>query len=120
MLRAMSRALHHPPAAQLRLTSVLEALGDPVRLAIALRLRERREERCGAFGDLAGKANLTYHFARLREAGVTRTRAEGPFRWLSLREEDLERRFPGLLDAVLEGARREGARRDVSRTAPRR
>lgn len=115
----MARALHHPPAGQLSLASVLEALSDPVRLAITLRLLDGGEDRCGAFGDLAGKANLTYHLARLREAGVTRTRIEGPYRYVSLRADDLERRFPGLLGAVLDGARRErgeaGATRKVRR-----
>jgi DNA-binding transcriptional ArsR family regulator len=101
------RALHHPHREQLSLAAVLEALSDPVRLDIVLRLEESGENRCGSFEDLGGKANLTYHFARLREAGVTQTRLEGPFRFVSLRTKDLEARFPGLLAAVLAGARRE-------------
>jgi peptide/nickel transport system substrate-binding protein len=36
----------------------------------------------------------------LREAGVTRTRAEGTQRIISLRRDDLERRFPGLVDVL--------------------
>ena len=107
----MSRALHHPERAQLSLASVLEALSDPVRLEIVRRLFQAGEDRCGSFEDVSGKANLTYHFARLREAGVTRTRVEGPYRYISLRAQDLEARFPGLLTAVLDAARRErGAR----------
>jgi hypothetical protein len=35
---------------------------------------------------------------------VTRTRVEGTQRFISLRRDDLERRFPGLLDAVLRAA----------------
>jgi DNA-binding transcriptional ArsR family regulator len=105
------RTLHHPHREQLTLAAVLEALSDPVRLEIALRLFDAGENRCGAFEDLGGKANLTYHFARLREAGVTRTRLEGPYRYVSLRTRDLDARFPGLLAAVLAGARRERAAR---------
>jgi DNA-binding transcriptional ArsR family regulator len=103
----MTRELHHPHRQQLSLAAVLEALSDPVRLEIVRRLHEEGENRCGSFEALGGKANLTYHFARLREAGVTQTRLEGPYRFVSLRAADLESRFPGLLAAVLEGARRE-------------
>jgi hypothetical protein len=35
---------------------------------------------------------------------VTRTRVEGTQRFISLRRDDLEMRFPGLLDAVLRAA----------------
>ena len=42
----------------------------------------------------------------LRESGVVRTRPEGRKRLLSLRADDLEARFPGLLDAVLAAKRR--------------
>jgi hypothetical protein len=36
----------------------------------------------------------------LREAGVTTTYTEGRRRWVELRRTDLDKRFPGLLDAV--------------------
>jgi DNA-binding transcriptional ArsR family regulator len=47
------------------------------------------------------KATLSHHFRVLREAGLVRTRLDGRKRLLSLRADDLEARFPGLLDAVL-------------------
>jgi DNA-binding transcriptional ArsR family regulator len=50
------------------------------------------------------KSSVSYHFKVLREAGVTRTRVEGTQRFISLRRDDLEMRFPGLLDAVLRAA----------------
>jgi DNA-binding transcriptional ArsR family regulator len=103
----VARDLHHPHREQLSLAGVLEALSDPARLEIVRRLHEQGEDRCGSFEELGSKANLTYHFARLREAGVTQTRIEGPYRYISLRARDLEARFPGLLEAVLESARRE-------------
>jgi hypothetical protein len=43
----------------------------------------------------------------LREAGLTFTRAQGTHRIVSLRREELDARFPGLLDAVLVAAERE-------------
>jgi DNA-binding transcriptional ArsR family regulator len=106
----MARALHHPSREQLALSAVLEALSDPVRRRIAVRLAQDGEDRCSAFLDCASKANLTYHFARLREAGLIRVRLEGPYRYVSLRGADIEARFPGLLPAVIGAARRESRR----------
>ena len=42
----------------------------------------------------------------LRESGVVRTRPDGRRRLLSLRDDDLNDRFPGLLDAVLAAKRK--------------
>jgi hypothetical protein len=44
----------------------------------------------------------------LRDAGVIRTRLEGKTRLNSLRIDELERRFPGLLPSVLAAAPRDG------------
>jgi len=99
------RQLNHPEPERIRLTDVLDALSDPTRLAIALRLAERSCACCGDFDSFATKPNLTYHFARLREAGIIRVKAEGTSRRMSLRLEELEERFPGLMSAVLAAAR---------------
>jgi DNA-binding transcriptional ArsR family regulator len=40
----------------------------------------------------------------LREAGLTRTRIDGRRRYLSLRREDLEGRFPGVIDPIISSA----------------
>jgi DNA-binding transcriptional ArsR family regulator len=103
----MARPLHHPEPEQLDLSAVLDALSDPVRRGIVLRLAERGSGPCSTFLDMGSKTNLTYHLARLREAGLVHTRIEGPYRILSLRTEALETRFPGLMAAILESARRE-------------
>lgn len=104
-LWGMSKALHHPRRDQIQMSAVLDALSDPVRLRIVGQLARDGERTCSTFLDLGQKTNLTYHLARLREAGVTRTRVEGPYRHISLREEDLETRFPGLLKAILASLR---------------
>ena len=104
----MSYLLPHPPSDQIELAAVLEALSDPTRLGIVIDLADRKTEweaRCGEFSHLGSKTNLTYHFAKLRAAGVTHARAEGTSRFISLRREDLDARFPGLLDTVIKAAR---------------
>jgi DNA-binding transcriptional ArsR family regulator len=58
-------------------------------------------------GDLAGnvpKSTMSHHLKILREAGVTSTRPEGMRCRVSLRRTELNRRFPGLLAAILKNA----------------
>src|SRR5919205_1636247 len=96
------RALHHPRLEEVELTDVLHALSDPVRLEIVRTLADRQERPCSAVEATVAKSTLSHHFKVLREAGVTHTRANGTHRLMSLRREELEERFPGLLDSVLE------------------
>ncbi|HWH96520.1 MAG TPA: ArsR family transcriptional regulator [Baekduia sp.] len=94
--------LHQPDTADLDLTTVLQALGDPVRLTIVRALADDGEQVCGSLELGISKSTRSHHFKTLREAGVTHTRVEGTHRHVSLRRDDLEARFPGLLDAVLQ------------------
>jgi DNA-binding transcriptional ArsR family regulator len=97
----------HPKAGEVELVSVLHALSDPTRLEIVRALAEAGHEcACGEFHGLGGIsiATLSHHLRVLREAGVTRTRIEGKHRFIALRREDLERRFPGVLDAIVVSA----------------
>jgi DNA-binding transcriptional ArsR family regulator len=50
------------------------------------------------------KSTATHHFKVLREAGVIQQRRQGTARLNTLRAEDLEARFPGLLGSVLAAA----------------
>ncbi len=99
------REPHHPSRAELELPGVLHALSDPARLEIVRRLAEGDEPSCGMFELGLSKATLSHHFRVLREAGLVRTRVDGRKRLLSLRTDDLNARFPGLLDAVLAAKR---------------
>ncbi|WP_158813053.1 helix-turn-helix transcriptional regulator [Methylocapsa sp. S129] len=103
----MAKEIHHPDRDQIDLSAVLEALSEPTRRQIVLGLFEDGEAACMAFDACAPKTNLSYHFARLREAGVTRARIDGPYRRISLRIDDLAARFPGLLDSIIAAARAE-------------
>ena len=100
------REPHHPGRAELELSSVLHALSDPARLEIVRRLAEGSEPSCGTFELGLSKATLSHHFRVLRESGVIHSRPEGRKRFLSLRVEDLDARFPGLLEAILTAKRR--------------
>ena len=97
----MPRALHHPAVDSLELTGVLHALSDPMRLEIVRSLASGCEIRCGAFELPVTKSTRTHHFRVLRESGVIEQRAEGTALVNRLRREELDARFPGLLDSVL-------------------
>src|SRR5438270_12522895 len=94
------RVPYEPSREDLALPNVLHALSDPIRLDI-LRKLTAGERVCGTFELPIAKSTLSHHFKLLREAGITHTRAEGVRRLVSLRRDDLDARFPGLLDAVL-------------------
>lgn len=96
----------HPARDQIELSAILHALSDPVRLKIVAALAgSDGEPTCGSFDVPVTKSTCTHHFKVLREAGVIRQRPEGTSRRNTLRTEDLEARFPGLLDTVLTAAR---------------
>lgn len=95
------RIISHPVREQLSLPGVLHALSDPVRLGIVESLRAGDELSCGALEVPISKSTLSHHLKVLRDAGLTQTRAEGVHRFVSLRRDDIEALFPGLLDCVL-------------------
>ena len=95
----------HPACDELALGAVLHALSDPVRLRIVAELaRGDGEYTCGSFALPVTKSTCTHHFKVLREAGVIRQRQQGTTRLNQLRRSDLDRRFPGLLDTILQAA----------------
>ncbi|HYS40632.1 MAG TPA: helix-turn-helix transcriptional regulator [Pseudonocardiaceae bacterium] len=87
------------------LVGVLHALSDPTRLAVVGQLDTGGETLCGQLDVSVAKSTLSQHLRVLREAGVTHTRPTGTQRWLSVRRNDLDRLFPGLLDVVLAATR---------------
>jgi DNA-binding transcriptional ArsR family regulator len=104
------REPHHPSCEELELPAILHALSDPARLQIVRKLADGDECTCGTFDLGLSKATLSHHFRVLRESGVVRTRPDGRKRMLSLRDEDLNDRFPGLLQAVLEAQKTQRAK----------
>jgi DNA-binding transcriptional ArsR family regulator len=94
----------HPERDELELSAVLHALSDPVRLKIVAALASDSEQTCASFDVPVTKSTCTHHFKVLREAGVIRQRQEGTTRLNTLRRDDLDARFPGLLESILSAA----------------
>lgn len=96
--------LPHPEPGDIALTDVLFALSDPARLAIVRDLAAGPLEMalCGVDQGLP-KSTKSHLMKVLRESGVVRNVPHGRSRLVTLRRDDLDARFPGLLDSVLAG-----------------
>ncbi|HEY4279917.1 MAG TPA: ArsR family transcriptional regulator [Conexibacter sp.] len=98
------REIPHPATEALSLAAILRTCGEPVRLEMIRLLADAQDElRAGQVVGAVGLPTSTcsYHLRLLREAGVTRTRAVGTERYITLRQDDLDTRFPGLLQVLL-------------------
>jgi DNA-binding transcriptional ArsR family regulator len=95
---------------EMDLTTILQALGDPVRLTIVQGLADGSTRACGSFGLGVAPSTASHHFKVLREAGVIETSISGAERLQTLRRDALDDAFPGLLDSVLGGASPEASR----------
>lgn len=97
--------LPQPTAAEMDLQTVMDALSDPIRLTIMHRYlvdAAGGEQACGWVGIDRPKSTLTHHFRVLREAGLLEQRQFGLERRSRVRVDDVQRRFPGLLDLVVD------------------
>jgi DNA-binding transcriptional ArsR family regulator len=94
-----------PAADDFELPRVLAALADPHRLAAVRFVARRGESWCSQVIQEAGlgtsKSTFSHHLRILREAGIVTKRIQGAKGYMSLRKNDLDRRFPGLIDSIL-------------------
>jgi predicted transcriptional regulator len=96
--------LIHPPRDDITLQGVLGALADPMRLSIVKSLLNR--ESCMSCTEAApcpgmAKSTLSHHFRVLRDAGLIQTTKRGVEHRNVVREDDINARFPKLLETVL-------------------
>jgi DNA-binding transcriptional ArsR family regulator len=98
-------ALEHPLREDIRIEAVLQALADPVRLRIVQCVADRGEVACGVLDLPVSKSTLTHHYRVLREAGVIHQRPVGTSKVNTLRRDDLDALFPGLLNGILAAPR---------------
>ena len=94
----------HPAKEDITLDGVLAALADPMRLRIMRSLMQ--VEGCLSCSEAApcpnmAKSTLSHHFRILREAGLIRTSKVGVENRSVVRAEEIDQRFPGLLELVL-------------------
>jgi len=95
------RPFKHPAPAQFALERIFHAVSDPVRLDIARHLAGVARATCGELEFGRPKSSMSHHFRILREAGLVHTSHAGTSHFNTLRRDELDARFPGLIDAVL-------------------
>lgn len=100
---AAVRTYVHPETEDISLPRVLFALSEPLRLEMVRKLAQEGEVDSIELGPDLPRSTLTHHTGLLRESGVAFVRAEGRKCMISLRAEDLDSRFPGLVSTVLAG-----------------
>jgi predicted transcriptional regulator len=91
---------------------ILHALADPVRLGIVQELRTTDSgmncvETIGKVDISMPKSTCSLHFQILREAGLIRSERKGIELSSQLRLDELNARFPGLIDCILQAHNRE-------------
>lgn len=99
-----ARVLPHPDLVDVALPQVLFALSDPSRLDLVRELATRGPlsvAQCQAAGGDVPKSTFSHHLRTLREAGLIWSVPDGRRRTIELRRDEVDRRFPGLLAAVL-------------------
>jgi DNA-binding transcriptional ArsR family regulator len=100
------RPLFHPSIDEVTVEGILHALSDPVRVAIfADIVSQECSQNCSTFLTVSDKtipkSTLSQHFRELREAGLIRGERRGVEVHNTSRCTELERRFPGLIRAIV-------------------
>jgi len=115
----------HPSPEEITVEAVLHALSDPVRVAIfAGIVGSQCSQSCSEFltvGDRPiPKSTLSQHFRILREAGLVRSERRGVEMHNTGRCGEVDKRFPGLIAAIVKAHNLECERkRSEGRTAGR-
>lgn len=107
----MPELLPQPARDEIDISIVFSTLSDPLRrtaIAILATLPDGLERNCVSFGFPVAKASLTHHFKILREAGLISQIDYGNRRASSLRRDDIEARFPGLLAMLVKELEQDG------------
>ena len=102
------RQIKHPTIDQVELTDIMYALADPTRLEIVTLLAKAgRKLTCGEIDLNRPKSSMSHHFKILRSAGLVETLIEGTEHMNSLRLGEIEQKYPGVLNAVINAATKE-------------
>ena len=98
------RRLNHPSMNEVTLEGVLFALGDPIRLKMVQQIACGRVANCAEVSATLAAVPLStrhHHLRILRENGLLWSERKGVEVHNRLRLDELNKRFPGLLDQIL-------------------
>jgi DNA-binding transcriptional ArsR family regulator len=100
------RPLFHPSVEDVTVEAILHALSDPVRVAIFADIASAAcSQNCSNFLQVSDKpipkSTLSQHFKALREAGLIRGERRGVEMHNTSRCVEIDKRFPGLIAAIV-------------------
>lgn len=100
------RPLFHPSIDDVTVEGILHALSDPVRVAIFSDIAASEcAQTCSTFLNVTEKnipkSTLSQHFKALREAGLIRSERQGVELHNRSRCVEVDKRFPGLIAAII-------------------
>jgi DNA-binding transcriptional ArsR family regulator len=113
------RPLFHPALEDVTVEAILHALSDPVRVAIFVEIAGSNcSHNCSNFLNVSEKtipkSTLSLHFKALREAGLIRGERRGVEMHNLSRCEEVDRRFPGLIAAIVQAHRLQSERKSTA------
>jgi DNA-binding transcriptional ArsR family regulator len=100
------KPLFHPPIEGVTVEGILHALSDPTRVAIFAQIAGSGcASNCSSFLKVGEKpvpkSTLSQHFKVLRDAGLVRSERIGVEMQNTSRCVEIEKRFPGLIPAII-------------------
>ncbi len=100
------RPIPHPAVEDITVEGILHALSDPTRIAIFSKIASSGcSSNCSSFLNVCEKeipkSTLSQHFKLLRDAGLIRSERIGVEMQNTSRCKEIEKRFPGLIPAIV-------------------
>ena len=97
----MARPFHHPSLHDVSIDDILRALADPARRDIVIKLLSCNGMSCREACQDTPASTVSHHHKVLRACGIIRSEKQGVEVINTVRKDDLDRYFPGLLDTIL-------------------
>ncbi|MGV3523739.1 MAG: ArsR/SmtB family transcription factor [Candidatus Sericytochromatia bacterium] len=98
----MARTFTHPASQEITLDGILYALSDPIRRSIVSKLLHADRLSCTKACTNLPPSTISFHHKILRESGLIRSEKIGVAVINSVRQDEIESRFPGLLQSILQ------------------
>jgi DNA-binding transcriptional ArsR family regulator len=98
----MARKFSHPGVKDLSIDGILYALSDPIRRSIVAKLMNCEEMSCSkSCAEGMSPSTISFHHKTLRENGLIHSEKKGVSVINTLRKDEIDKKFPGLLDSIL-------------------
>lgn len=98
----MARNISHPSIKEVTIDGILYALSDPIRRNIVAKLAGCESMSCSKSCSMdLSPSTISFHHKLLRENGLIRSEKKGVEVINTLRKDEIDKKFPGLMDSIL-------------------